>query len=346
MRTIGNIERFLVIGIVVVIGAILAVAIKGADDLDGAYKKQVAKANEARKSGATPLNRSDLARSSSGSAAQGSATGERVDKASTGTDTQRLSKAVEDLLKQRGGDKPDATTAPAGTVEKPDPSRVEPPSAPVGESQGTAPKPEPDSQAPVVLVDSKLPAGTPDGGGSAPTAPITRQAEKKEASASTALDWTYEVQPGDRLERVASTLYNDKSMWKEILAANPAYTDATRIRAGAVLVLPKAPVNTTATGLAHGATKVAGASPAEGHHEAKPVDGHAPQPAESGKATSFKRVTNSEKYEVQKGDTLMAIAAAHYGTRSAWRMILGANADSIADKDHLKPGTILKLPAE
>ena len=39
MRTIGNIERFLVIGIVVVIGAILAVAIKGADDLEGAYKK-------------------------------------------------------------------------------------------------------------------------------------------------------------------------------------------------------------------------------------------------------------------------------------------------------------------
>ena len=44
MRSIGNIERFLVIGIVVVIGAILAVAIRGADDLNSAYRDKVANA--------------------------------------------------------------------------------------------------------------------------------------------------------------------------------------------------------------------------------------------------------------------------------------------------------------
>lgn len=350
MRTIGNIERFLVIGIVVVIGAILAVAIKGADDLEGAYKKQVAKANEGRKSGGTPLNRSDLARPSSGSAVSSPAKVDKADKASVGTDPQQLSDEVERLLKKRGGDKADPNSPPSGTLEKPDSSKVEPPVPPVGgEAQGATAKPEPDSQVPLVIDDSTHTPATKDAGGAAPA---VRPGDKKDPPASSALDWTYEVQPGDRLERVATTLYGEKSMWKEILAANPTYTDATRIRAGAVLVLPKAPVNTTATGLAHGSSKVAGATPTDGHHpaeghqEVKPADAHAPQPAESGKSTTFKRVTSSEKYEVQKGDTLMAIAAANYGTRSAWRMILVANAESIADKDHLKPGTILKLPAE
>ena len=64
MRTIGNIERFLVIGIVVVIGAILAVAIKGADDLEGAYKKTGSGEDERRQEGgrhAAQQDRSDEA---------------------------------------------------------------------------------------------------------------------------------------------------------------------------------------------------------------------------------------------------------------------------------------------
>ena len=68
-------------------------------------------------------------------------------------------------------------------------------------------------------------------------------------------------------------------------------------------------------------------------------------PANS-KTNGFKRVTSSDQYQVQRGDTLMAIAATHYGTRSAWRMILDANVDVIPDKDHIKPGITIKLPAE
>lgn len=349
MRTIGNIERFLVIGIVVVIGAILAVAIKGADDLDGAYKKSaLAKANEGKKNGGTALNRTNPVHPGTGAATPAPGPSnlnlERTDRAEAGTDPKLLSSQLTDLL-NRGSKPGDGATPPSGAGEKGDSEKGAGASPPaVGNPGGPASKPDVDGPAPVVIEDSKPPEGPVSG--PAPIAPGGRPGgdAKRDSSGSTALDWTYEVQPGDRLERIASTLYGERSMWKEIMAVNPAYTDATRIRAGAVLVLPKAPTNTTATGLAHGATK---ATAADAHHDVKPADAvHAPQPADGTKSTTFKRVTSSDQYEVQKGDTLMAIAATHYGTRSAWRTILAANSERIADKDHLKPGTILKLPAE
>src|SRR6185295_20424562 len=131
------------------------------------------------------------------------------------------------------------------------------------------------------------------------------------------------------------------------------------------LKLPKAPVNTTAVGLMHGSAvkiekphehvtvpdeaKVAKGD--EGNRNAAPSS--APSSslnnvanAAKSTAATFKRVTSSDQYQVQRGDTLMAIAATHYGTRSAWRMILSANSDAIPDKDHIKPGTVIKLPAE
>lgn len=344
MRTIGNIERFLVIGIVVVIGAILAVAIKGADDLDGAYKKSaLAKSSEGKKSGATALNRTDPARGAINPAGPAVPKSDHPESGSVGTDTAHLSDAAERLLNNRRPGDPSAQ--PGGTGEKQDPAKGTL-ATPGGETGGAGGRSETDSGAPVVIKDDvKVVPETGDVKGPAPLLPADRPIADQKQPSSTSLDWTYEVQPGDRLERVASTLYGEKSMWKEILAVNPSVSDATRIRVGMVLVLPKAPVNTTAAGLAHGTVKSAPA--ADGHHETTVADStHSSQPADAAKSKSFKRVTSSERYEVQKGDTLMSIAAAQYGTRSAWKMILGANADTIVDKDHIKPGTILKLPAE
>jgi nucleoid-associated protein YgaU len=350
MRTIGNIERFLVIGIVVVIGAILAVAIKGADDVDSAYKKQAqAKADEKRRLGGTALNRTNPVHPGSGAAAPAPGPSnvnlERTEKSETGTDAKKLSQTLQDILNS-GPRQGDGTTPPAGAGEKGDPAKGAGASQPVvGEPSGSTSKPDGEGSSPIVIDDSKSPPEGPVAG-PAPTPPVVHPNgdAKRDSSGSTALDWTYEVQPGDRLERIATTLYGEKSMWKEIMAVNPAYPDATRIRAGAVLVLPKAPTNTTATGLAHGTAKVASG---DGHHDVKAGDTvRASQPADGTKSTTYKRVTGSDQYEVQKGDTLMAIAATHYGTRSAWRTILAANSERIADKDHLKPGTILKLPAE
>ena len=42
----------------------------------------------------------------------------------------------------------------------------------------------------------------------------------------------------------------------------------------------------------------------------------------------------------------MSIAAANYGTKAAWRLILDANTDKIPDKDRIKTGVVLKLPKD
>jgi len=362
MRTIGNIERFLVIGIVVVIGAILAVAIKGADDLEGAYKKQtLAKASEGKKGGGTSLSKVDPLRGSSGpvapTPAKGDVKGESADHGALGTDPADLSKRMQKILNgDKPGDAGHADPTAGGTLEKPDSAAngAKGAAATGTDPNGSATKPESDPPVPFVIKDDPKEANDSVGGQHGAGKPIGDPATggtKGGEATPAVLDWTYEVQPGDRLERIASTLYGDRSMWKNILAVNPAYTDPTRIRAGTVLALPKAPTNTTATGLAHGATKAQPAALADEPHDAKVSDGgHAAATtkpaADEVKATTYKRVTNTDQYGVQKGDTLMAIAAAHYGTRAAWRMILGANTERITDKDHIKPGTVLKLPAQ
>jgi nucleoid-associated protein YgaU len=67
------------------------------------------------------------------------------------------------------------------------------------------------------------------------------------------------------------------------------------------------------------------------------VQGHADTvPADAGNAT----------YTVQKGDTLSAIAQQHYGKASRWHAIFEANRDQLDDPDLIRPGQVLKLPAE
>lgn len=49
-------------------------------------------------------------------------------------------------------------------------------------------------------------------------------------------------------------------------------------------------------------------------------------------------------YEVQKGDTLSAIAQRHYGNASAWRKIYDANRNVLDDPDKIYPGQKLTIP--
>jgi nucleoid-associated protein YgaU len=51
-------------------------------------------------------------------------------------------------------------------------------------------------------------------------------------------------------------------------------------------------------------------------------------------------------YTVQEGDTLSAIAQQHYGKASRWHAIFEANRDQLDDPDLIRPGQVLKLPAE
>jgi nucleoid-associated protein YgaU len=364
MRSIGNIERFLVIGIVVVIGAILAVAIRGADDLNSNYNDRVAKSKTAdpKKGGAPPL-RVEVPR---GNPAAGHTEAHPADpKTTADAGGSRLPPDLKEALDK----KLDSMKDPAGKsgtdagnkadVAKPDPSKT-----PNGKDGGAVanglegtPANSGDDAPVVVDGETKSPVTkTPDNGGakSEGAGEISKAGSKdvggRTDPAPATLEWTYEVQSGDKLERIASALYGERSMWKEIANANPTITDVGRLKVGQKLALPKDPVNTAVVGLSHGS----------GTHQHVSVPDHlqpkddakgdsskvASTATEKSKSSGFKRVTSSDQYQVQHGDTLMAIAATNYGTRSAWRMILDANSDVISDKDHIKPGTVIKLPAE
>jgi nucleoid-associated protein YgaU len=57
-------------------------------------------------------------------------------------------------------------------------------------------------------------------------------------------------------------------------------------------------------------------------------------------------VVSAKTYTVVKGDSLSKIAKHVYGNANRWRQIFDANRDQLDDPDLIKPGQILKLPAD
>lgn len=53
-----------------------------------------------------------------------------------------------------------------------------------------------------------------------------------------------------------------------------------------------------------------------------------------------------QTYTVRAGDTLSQIAQHHYGKASRWHAIFDANRDQLDDPDRIRPGQVLKLPAQ
>jgi nucleoid-associated protein YgaU len=53
---------------------------------------------------------------------------------------------------------------------------------------------------------------------------------------------------------------------------------------------------------------------------------------------------SARTYTVKPGDTLSAIAKAHYGDANAYRRIFDANRDQLNDPDLIQPGQVLKIP--
>ena len=51
-------------------------------------------------------------------------------------------------------------------------------------------------------------------------------------------------------------------------------------------------------------------------------------------------------YTVKKGDTLSAIAKAHYSDANAYMKIFEANKPMLADPDKIYPGQVLRIPAQ
>ena len=51
-------------------------------------------------------------------------------------------------------------------------------------------------------------------------------------------------------------------------------------------------------------------------------------------------------YTVVSGDNLSAIAKKLYGKSSKWKAIFEANRDTVKDPDLIRPGQVLKIPAD
>lgn len=62
--------------------------------------------------------------------------------------------------------------------------------------------------------------------------------------------------------------------------------------------------------------------------------------------TSTEQIVGEQTYTVQKGDTLSHIARTFYGKASAWKPIFDANRDQLDDPDRIKPGQVLRVPAQ
>lgn len=57
-------------------------------------------------------------------------------------------------------------------------------------------------------------------------------------------------------------------------------------------------------------------------------------------------VESSNTYTVVKGDSLSKIAKHFYGNANHWHRIFDANRDQLDDPDRIKPGQVLKIPAD
>ncbi|HST46107.1 MAG TPA: LysM peptidoglycan-binding domain-containing protein [Luteimonas sp.] len=62
--------------------------------------------------------------------------------------------------------------------------------------------------------------------------------------------------------------------------------------------------------------------------------------------SSTEQPTGERSYTVQSGDTLSHIAQAHYGRASQWSRIFEANRDQLDDADRIRPGQVLRIPAD
>ncbi len=380
MRTIGSIEKVLVGGIVIVIGAILAVAIKGAGDFDAAQREKTlasaptggdkkdasAKSQPAKGAGAQKPNpgagrtlRNDapaVTPTGRGAGSRGGAA------APNGGAAAPNGVAAPD--KDASPPSDSANLVPGGLNGAPASQPIDGGPAPVGGEQRGNGAHDPSSGNPDIDALLKQQrdalAGGPTGAAKSvrpedigDEAVVLADDADGKVKAPIVTDppvvtpvaapesWTYEVRSGDSLERIARALYGDGGEYHTILAVNPALADKNTIRVGQKLVLPRAPTQGKELAVKDLA---AGAAPSV---TTKPVaDAERSTPAKVVKGSGFKRIGTAVEHIVASGDTLMSIALEHYGTKAAWRLIYDANTAAIPDKDRIKVGARFKLPAQ
>lgn len=137
----------------------------------------------------------------------------------------------------------------------------------------------------------------------------------KQKSSGSKLDLhrtVYEVRSSDTLSEIAQRELGTAKAWPAIVAANKGL-DPKKLRVGQKLTMPSADVSAK-----YGTSK----------------------------SSSTKKAEPKRKslHRVNKGDTLIGIARAHYKDDDRWRDIYNLNRDRISRADRLAVGQVLRLP--
>lgn len=180
------------------------------------------------------------------------------------------------------------------------------------------------------------PPGTPEpGAGVDPRETAPTQAQEpvhvKPVVAVTPPEFVeYTVRSGDTLRTISIKYFGTASQATAIARANPLM-DPSRLRAGRVIRVPKDPGNI------------------QGRPVPRPsviAKGPASTPVTTNIPTTAPKPTGTQRsYTVRPGDTLSAIAQDVYGTMSKADLIYEANRDKLDDRDELKVGMVLTIPA-
>ncbi|MAT15207.1 MAG: hypothetical protein CMJ46_08060 [Planctomyces sp.] len=145
----------------------------------------------------------------------------------------------------------------------------------------------------------------------------------------------YVVQSGDNLWRIANNIYGSGT-YAEALAQHNRQTlpDATKLRPGMRLKTPT--------------TNVLKQYMTASNSNVTLLDGsrNTNDPFAQKSGFFVNEETGEPFYKVQSNDTLTEIAYRHLGRASRWIQIVALNKTEIKDPKSLKPGTVLRLPAD
>lgn len=132
----------------------------------------------------------------------------------------------------------------------------------------------------------------------------------------------YTVRQGDTLRTISIKFFGNASRAAAIARANPLM-DPARLRSGRLIRIPRDPDNIQG-------------------RPVRPVPGAQARAPAAGVPKSPSQRT----YTVRPGDTLSAIAQDVYGTSAKAESIFDANRDKMKDRDELKVGMVLTIPAQ
>lgn len=171
-----------------------------------------------------------------------------------------------------------------------------------------------------------------------------QQQEKQDVSKDN-LPGSYTVKEEDTLFTIAEKYYDNGSRFSEIAKANNI-SDPNQIEAGLVLQIPKPESQLAKASTTPEPTSTPEASPQEDKQLAEKAEKTSEESMGTGTGGGDSTIWGSKiegnTYTVSEGDWLSTIAGRAYGDIYVFEKI--AQANNIADPDHIEPGMVLTIP--